>query len=168
MMASHTPFRANPDGLAYLAREFAPANGRWQAIHLLSISCSCSRGVAEHLIARRPMADVQEQIVLAGTDAQLAHRLSAAGFLVRNVDPEVIAQRYHVAGAPWLVFVSPQGEIQYQGGYTPAHARSDYQDQHVWASLASGHRVQSLPVLGCALGKRLQHTLDPLGLKYPN
>lgn len=168
MLASHTPFRANPDGLAFLAHEVGTKPGSWQAIHLLSVSCSCSRGVAEHLIARGPMAHVKEQIVLAGNDATLTQRLAAAGFPVRTMDPEVIANRYHVAGAPWLVFVSPAGDVRYQGGYTPAHARNDYRDEQVWASLSSGGSVAPLPVLGCALGKRLQRTLDPLGLKYSN
>jgi hypothetical protein len=168
MMASHTPFQANPDGLSYLAREMGTARGSWQAIHLLSTTCSCSRGVAEHLIARGPMPHLKEQIVLAGNDHALVRRLTLAGFAVRSVDPETIADRYHVAGAPWLVFVSPQGELRYQGGYTPAHARNDYQDQQLWADVSSGRSVEPLPVLGCALGKRLQHTLDPLGIKYSN
>ena len=168
MLASHTPFQANPDGLAYLAREVGNKQGSWQAIHLLSTTCSCSRGVAEHLIARGPMPHLKEQIVLAGIDGTLAQRLLQAGFPVRTLDPEIIANRYHVAGAPWLVFVSPAGDVRYQGGYTPAHARNDYQDEQVWAHLASGASVAPLPVLGCALGKRLQHTLDPLNLKYSN
>lgn len=106
--------------------------------------------------------------MLAGNDDTLLHRLTMAGFPVRTVSPEIIAEQFHVAGAPWLVFVSPAGDVRYQGGYTPAHARSDYQDQQIWASLSNGRTVEPLPVLGCALGKRLQRTLDPLGLKYPN
>lgn len=168
LLASHTPFRANPDGLSYLAREMGTAKGNWQAIHLLSTTCSCSRGVAEHLIARRPISNLKEEIVLAGHDDTLTNRLRTAGFSVQTVDPEIVADRYHVAGAPWLVFVSPEGDIRYQGGYTPAHARSDYRDEEIWADLSSGHTVAPLPVLGCALGKRLQHTIDPLGLKYSN
>lgn len=168
LLASHTPFQANPDGLSFLASELGTAKGQWQAIHLLSTTCACSRGVAEHLIARGPMADVNEQIVLAGSDPFLAHRLTVAGFPVRSIDPETVAEHYHVAGAPWLVFVSPAGDVRYQGGYTPAHARNDYQDQHVWAAVSNGRRVEPLPVLGCALGKRLQRSLDPLGLKYTN
>lgn len=168
MMASHTPFQANQDGLTYLAHEMGTAKGSWQAIHLLSTTCSCSRGVAEHLIARGPMPNLKEQIVLAGNDDVLARRLRLAGFPVRSMNPEIIADRYHVAGAPWLMFVSPQGDLRYQGGYTPAHARNDYHDQQVWADLSSGRAVEPLPVLGCALGKRLQRTLDPLRIKYSN
>ncbi len=168
LLASHMPFQANPDGLSYLVREVGTANGSWQAIHLLSTTCSCSHGVAEHLIERGPMSNLKERVVLAGNDATLAHRLVAAGFPVRTMNPETIAERYHIAGAPWLVFVSPRGDVRYQGGYTPGHARSNYQDQQIWANLASGRSVDPLPVLGCALGKRLQRTLDPLGLKYSN
>jgi hypothetical protein len=168
LLASHTPFQANPDGLSYLARQVGTARGTWQAIHLLSTTCSCSRGVAEHLIKRGPMAQVNEHIVLAGSDAALANRLRLAGFPVEIMSPETVATHYHIAGAPWLVFVSPQGDVRYQGGYTPAHARNNYQDEQIWSDLRSGRTADSLPVLGCALGKRLQRTLDPLGLKYPN
>jgi len=168
LLASHMPFQANPDGLSYLAREVGTANGSWQAIHLLSTTCSCSHGVAEHLIERGPISNLKEQVVLAGNDPLLAHRLTAAGFPVHVMNPETVAERYHIAGAPWLVFVSPGGDVRYQGGYTPAHARSDYQDQQIWAELASGRNAEPLPVLGCALGKRLQRKLDPLGIKYSN
>jgi hypothetical protein len=168
MLASHTPFQANVYGLATLAHEVGTDQGSWQAIHLLSTSCSCSRGVAEHLIERGPLSNLKEHIVLAGQDETLESRLKVAGFYVCNLDQETVAQRYRIAGAPWLVIVSPQGQVRYQGGYAPAHARRDYQDEQIWASLFHGRSAESLPVLGCALGKRLQRSIDPFALKYPN
>ena len=106
--------------------------------------------------------------MLAGKDDALSRRLKLAGFPVRNIDPETVFSKYHVAAAPWLILVSPAGDVQYQGGYTPAHARNNYQDQQVWADLANGRPVEPLPVLGCALGKRVQRSIDPLGIKYSN
>jgi hypothetical protein len=166
LMASHMPFRANPTGLAAFVRELAPTAGRWEAVHLLSASCSCSQAVAEHLIQRGRIPNLSERVILAGQDSKLAQRLAAAGFPVETREPESIASRYKILGAPWLLFVSPHGEIRYQGGYAPGHERNNFEDVQIWRKLLAGETVSELPVRGCALGPNLQRMIDPFRLKY--
>jgi hypothetical protein len=166
LTALHTPFRAERAGAARLAAELA--SGRcWRAVHVLSASCQCSSGVAEHLLARGPIPDLREEVLLAGDDKELIARLSRAGFRTLTVTGDQLAQKYGIAGAPWLLLISPTGEIAYQGGYaSDAGARTGYQDARIWMQVRQGKSPEALPVFGCALGKRLQRTLDPLALKY--
>ena len=166
LTALHAPFRAKAAGTARLAPEFAPDPG-WRAIHVLSASCQCSMGVAQHLLERGTMPGLQEAVLLAGSNNNLRARLSAAGFRTFAVSGEKLAETYGLAGAPWLVLISPSGAVVYQGGYaSDVSARSGYQDVHLLTQAERGERPEPLPVFGCALSRRLQRATDPLALKY--
>jgi len=170
MVASHTPFRANAAVLGRLAISQSSTSGRsWRAVHILAANCACSRAVAEHLIARGPLRNLKETIVLVGTDHELQRRLQSAAIAVTSMSADEAGGRYGLHGAPWLVFIGPDGAIRYAGGYSAErNARDGYQDVRLWNTLRAGGATAPLPAYGCAVGKRLQRNIDPLGVKYTN
>lgn len=168
LVAAHTPYLTKSDSFRTLAHTLGDSQpGCWRVAHLLAAGCACSRGVAEHLLTRGPIAGVDEQVVFAGASPELESRLIKAGFRVRAMSTEQFAEQLGIVAAPQLIIVSPQGYVRYAGGYTPVRdPRSGYQDVSIWRRLAAGQDVPALPAYGCAIGKRLQRRLDPLGLKY--
>jgi hypothetical protein len=162
----HTPFQTNATGTALLASDFAPSSA-WRAIHVLSAGCQCSMGVAQHLLERGTIAGLYETVLFAAQNDGLSARLRAAGFRTVAVSGDRLEQKYGLAGAPWLLLVSPSGAIVYQGGYaSDALARSGYRDVGLWERVTRGEHPEALPVFGCALSRRLQRASDPLLLKY--
>ena len=165
----HVPFRAEPSAVAHFVSATTPTVSSWKAVHLLSVSCSCSRAVSAHLLQRGPFPGMPEYVVLVGNDANLAQSLSQIGFRVQSRSADEIADQFQIPGAPWFILVSPTQEIAYAGGYSVRRdARSGYQDQQIWRKAMAGFRTDALPVYGCALGKRLQRKADPFQLKYRN
>jgi hypothetical protein len=163
----HQPFAAPGAGVLALAGD--PRGHDWRAIHFLSGSCQCSQRVMQHLLARRRWDDVTEEIVmidgslpyLADSPALLA-RLAAAHFLIRHIVEQDVPLDSGLHGVPLLVFVSPQHQIAYLGGYGAAGD----QDETLYHQLRAGLKPAPLPMIGCAVGSRLQRRLDPLHLKY--
>jgi hypothetical protein len=122
-----------------------------------------------HLLARPELAGVNEQIVMIDgslpylKDSQaLLTRLAAAHFLVRHIAEQDVPLDSGLRGVPLLLFVSPQHQIAYMGGYGAA---SD-QDETIFHQVSAGLKPTPLPMIGCAVGTRLQRRLDPLHLKY--
>ncbi len=152
---------------ASLASDYAPAHGSWQAVHVLASDCACSRAVADHLVQRGTLLQLHESVVLIGDDRGLQAKLVEAGFPVQPVSVEEAAAHYHLRSAPWLFFVAPSGQIRYAGGYAAERdARSGYRDVAIWNALRAGQLAEPLPAYGCAIDKRIQRAIDPLGLKY--
>jgi hypothetical protein len=145
---------------------------RWSLIHVLAEGCPCSGTVADCLCQRGPMSGVDEIIsvgnVRAADGGTIQHDLKAAGFGLVSPEQATLLRALHVSGAPWLIVVDPNGKITYSGGYASVRpARGvKLQDQSILARLQKGQAVDPLPVYGCATDTRLQHALDPLGLKY--
>ncbi|HEX4810268.1 MAG TPA: hypothetical protein VH325_15115 [Bryobacteraceae bacterium] len=173
LVASHTPYLAQPGSLQAFAGRLGEGGlgdagrGSWRAVHLLAAGCACSRGVAEHLVSRGLLPGAREQVVFAGASPDLAGRLRHAGFRVYTMSQEDIVLQFGIVAAPLLVIISPQDRIRYAGGYTPGRdARTGYQDVAIWRQTVAGRDVAELPIYGCAVGHRLQRSLDPLGLKY--
>ncbi len=163
----HVPFRAEISTVSHFVDATTPAIQFWKAVHLLSTNCPCSRKVSAHLLQRGPLPGLQEYVVLAGSDAALAQHLTQAGFHVQTRSVDEIANKFHVPGAPWFILVSPAQKIFYAGGYSVHQgAGKEYEDQQIWQSAISGLPSKTLPVYGCALGRRLQRKIDPLQLKY--
>jgi hypothetical protein len=79
-----------------------------------------------------------------------------------TVDPQLIEPHSGLRGVPLLLFVSPQNQIAYLGGYGAAGD----QDETIFHQLRAGLKPVALPMIGCAVGSRLQRRLDPLHLKY--
>jgi hypothetical protein len=144
------------------------ASGRWAVLHFLYAECPCSRRVLEHVIEQPPRDGVTEWIVLIGSDVELAARAEKQGYKVDCVSPEELKSKYGVEAAPLLVVSDPDGKPRYAGGYTSRKQGPNFQDRQILADLMAGHKVPALPLYGCAVSRRLQGIVDPLGLKSNN
>ncbi len=166
----HQPFLV-PEAAA-LQRLFATGKrgkGLWQTTHFLSGSCECSRRVMLHLLERRPLPGLSEQVVLVDDGqaylpdtADLLNSLKKAGFSVVHVAYDELVTTTGVRGVPLLLVSSPLGNVAYLGGYGAAGD----QDEGILHQVRSGSVVPPLPVLGCAVGKRTKRSSDPFRLKY--
>jgi hypothetical protein len=168
LMSYHQPFRAPSDGgVMRLARKQSP--GTWHALHFLSSGCACSQRVMRHLLERRPLGRVVEEVLLIdgpgpalpGTDQSIA-QLQQEGFTVTRLKPSDIPASTGLRGVPLLSIASPQNEIVYTGGYGP---RED-QDVSILLQLQSGRTAKPLAIIGCAVGSRVREQSDPFHLKY--
>ncbi|MBC7926613.1 MAG: hypothetical protein H7039_13235 [Bryobacteraceae bacterium] len=167
LMAAHLPAPVDPSGLPALLSREPGRYGGWQAVHVIAAGCNCSLAVADYLVNRRPLKHLKERVVIAGSDELLLARLAKSSFSVTTLPAEEAANRYHLRGAPWLIFLSPDGKVAYAGGYAATAAALDgYQDARIWEQLQAGSSVRELPAFGCVTGRRLQRAIDPLGLKY--
>jgi hypothetical protein len=139
--------------------------GRWLAVHVMCTDCGCSQLLMTHLVTRRALPDVRERIVLVGHDEAFAKRARNAGFGFEEVTAEELALRYRAESAPMLLVASPAGKLLYAGGYADRKRGPDAKDVDVIRGLLGGERVEKLPLFGCAVSKKLQKDLDPLGLR---
>lgn len=163
----HQSFRT--PGAGVLALAGSSGGHDWRAIRFLSGSCQCSQRVMRHLLARQELAGVRKQVVmidgslpyLEDSPALLA-RLAAAHFLITHIAEQAVPLDSGLRGVPLLLFVSPQNQIAYLGGYGAAGD----QDETIFRKLRTGLHPAALPMIGCAVGSRLQRRLDPLHLKY--
>lgn len=145
------------------------ATPQWTATHLLSGSCGCSRRVMDHLIQRRQVPGVTEQVViidggeayLPGT-AQEMTALQQSGFKLRHIADEEMPVYFGLHGVPLLVVTAPGGSVVYLGGY--GTAEDGYEE--IFRKVRSGVKVAPLPVVGCAIGRRNRRSVDPFRLKY--
>jgi hypothetical protein len=142
-------------------------SGRWRAVHFMYRSCPCSRRTIDHLLHEPPLPDLHQLVVMVddeGGPGPEDDRLRAAGFEVVIVTPDVLRARYHVEAAPMLVFVSPDGELAYVGGYNRHKQSPAYEDREILSNLRAHHESRPLPVFGCATSSRLARIVDPLNL----
>jgi hypothetical protein len=155
----HQPFALPTRSLVSLAGN----QHEWRVLHLVAAGCGCSQKVSIYLAARAPLNNIIEEVLFIGAPDEFTDReaLAAAGFRVRTIRAEEL-QALGVKGAPLLIFISPQGEVVYTGGY----GAGSYQDASIWSRLQTGALVPPLPVLGCAVGRGLKRQLDPLSWKY--
>jgi hypothetical protein len=138
--------------------------GRWMAVHVLYAECRCSQRIADHLLATTRPADVVEQVLLVGHGAEIEARLVSHGFRVTVVEPEQLAERYHVVAVPLFVVVAPDGTIRYAGGYTTRKQGPDPRDLELIAAAKTDGPLDALPIFGCPVNEQLAQTLNPLGL----
>jgi hypothetical protein len=147
---------------------FMLANGSWQAVHILKADCPCSESVSKYLLKRGPQKDLNEQIWMMGENATWETSLKQSGFVVQHHDAEQVAAQLGVQGGPWLLIISPKGEVAYSGGYAPQRPGPSTVicDLALWQAVSHGHTVQAYPAYGCAASCWLRKTIDPLGMKY--
>ncbi len=151
---------------AGIARVRTPQNeGRWLALHVLYTGCGCSKRVLDHLVSRGASSFAIERVVLVGGDDAIAARVRAAGYQYEAVTDATLESQYGVAAAPLLVIADPTNAVRYVGGYTDRKQSEKIQDEEMFALLAKGETPSPLPVFGCAVAKKLQDTVDPLGLR---
>lgn len=145
--------------------------GTWFLLHVLAADCACSRDVAAALLARGADPTASEKILFIegsdspAADAELGQRLRARGFAFERLSAVALEATYGIVGAPLLVVMTPAGEIAYTGGYSRV-AKGPAQDVELLRELRAGRRPAPLPLFGCAVSRKLQTRLDPLGLKY--
>ena len=163
----HQPFRTPNEKLLVLMTD--PGRGEWRALHVLSGGCVCSRRVMLHLLERRKMDHVVEQVLMVDDQVPylpdvetLLGKLQDAGFPVRHIAADRIPDETGFSGVPLLVFASPEGRTAYVGGYGPAGD----QDAVIYENVSAGKPQKSLHVIGCAVGSRIRRAADPLHLKY--
>lgn len=157
-----------------LAARPAADKGRWSVTHVLYQACGCSTRVLAHLIGRRVLPDLVETVVYvheghakdAPRLAADAEKIHGAGFRFEQLTPVELERRYEVEAAPMLVIADPQGHLRYAGGYTERSGANQINDTIIVDHLRSGQAVSPLPVFGCAVSRRVQNAIDPLGLKY--
>ena len=140
-------------------------------LHVMYDNCPCSRRVLDHLLDRTAIQQANEQILLVVEDLAterltLRERSITSGFGFEQLTAEELFDRLGVEAAPLLLIVDARGVVQYTGGYTSRKQGLDYQDEAIIRAVLSGHQPDLLPVLGCAVSRRLQRVVDPLRLKY--
>ena len=165
----HQPFVGPDTHGVGLAGSSAGARSGWGVVHVLSGSCACSQRVMRHLLTRKRMDGVAEQVVLVdGGEAYLAgssllaEQLAVAGFAVSRRRAADVTRQYGVRGVPLLLVISPERKLAYAGGYGE---RGDG-DTRIVERLRAGTTAVTLPILGCAAGRALQAASDPFGWKY--
>ncbi len=167
LMSYHQPF-LTPD--ARILSLGAPSQrGRWRALHILSGSCGCSRRVMEHLLKRRSMPGLAEEIlVIEGTESSLQgtgallDKLESAGFTISHLGANEIPESTGLHGVPVLIYATPENKLAYLGGY----GKAGDEDVRLYQEVRRGQPPSALPVLGCAIGSRVRGKADPVGWKY--
>jgi hypothetical protein len=130
-------------------------------VHVVYAECSCSRALFAHLIARRKLPGAEEAILFVGADIkkqELAHR---AGFTFTAVSAQELASHFGLEAAPVLIVIDSSGRLGYAGGYYAHPAAIVPLDEKIYARMATGAKVEPLPVFGCAVSARLQQSLNP-------
>lgn len=165
LLARHlVPLPPPTDTAALASLRTADAAGRFMAVHVLYGECPCSRRILEHLLASARPLDVVEHVVLVGASAGLASALRARGFQVVEVTPDELSTRLGVDAVPLLVVLAPDDTTRYSGGYTERKQGPEPRDLDIIARARAGYDDASLPVFGCAIGRALRQTINPLGL----
>ena len=139
--------------------------GRWKAMHFLYSECPCSRRILKHLLAREPMQNIEEIIILVGPTETNLEQLKNSRFIFECVSPDELKCKYNVESAPLLLVLSPDHKIRYSGGYTTRKQGLTIQDISLIRRTVSGEAFQPLPVYGCGVSDAIKAITDPLGLK---
>ena len=150
-----------------LLHERGPQGDRaWFAVHVLAADCPCSQKILRKLLTRRPVGGVSERIVLVGS-ADVANETAARslGYDFEYVTSVELAERYRVEAAPIMLVLNKDGAVKYVGGYTDRKQGEAVRDYDVLSRLLRGEDVAPLPTFGCAVSRRLQSAIDPLGIR---
>jgi hypothetical protein len=165
LLARHLIPLPPPEDTAALSRlRAADDAGRWMVVHVLYSECPCSRRLIEHLMASERPLDVAEDVVLVGKRADFASALRTRGFRVVEVTPEELAARFGIEAVPLLVVLGPDDTTRYSGGYTERKQGPAPRDLDIIARARAGYGDEGLPLFGCAVGRALRQTINPLGL----
>jgi hypothetical protein len=102
---------------------------------------------------------------LVGDDDATLRKLEAHRFRVIKVGVDEL-EAYHIAAAPLLVVLGPDGSVRYSGGYTEQKQGPAIRDLEILAAAARDERPSHspLPVFGCAVAADLRRRLDPTGI----
>jgi hypothetical protein len=149
--AAHTMVRHMPLGTVPVSGSpTVLRTGRWQGVYILDAGCLCSKRVAEHLMERARLRDIDERVIEAGS-TEWHDALAGAGWPVERWSPERVRKVFGAVGAPVLVIAGPDGEIRYRGGVSRRRdARDGFHEDEIWNEVQAGRKVDPFPVFGCA------------------
>jgi hypothetical protein len=179
MMASHMvplPEPAAGGGTVTLSSQAAvalsptnthsPVTGEWRMIHILVAGCPCSRYTAQCLCARKPAPDCQETVFILGGSADWEADLAPAGFTIRHKDGDELVRETGIAGGPWLLIISPAGQIVYSGGYAAQRPRPGValNDLALFQRLRAHEAAKAYPAFGCAATPLVQGIFDSVAV----
>ncbi|MAX65782.1 MAG: hypothetical protein QF441_00305 [Bacteriovoracaceae bacterium] len=141
-----------------------PIQEQWGLVHILAEGCGCSEIIADYLLKRKPQKNLHEQVLLLGETQKYATKLNKSGYKVK-ISQELNG---YIDGVPMLLIHNKAGEIKYSGGYakTMVTPITKIQDLKILKQIQSHISTEKLAVMGCAVSKKLQKEIDPLGLKY--
>lgn len=170
-MVSHwvaLPVPTNAQALVNTAASKSNASQDIKVFHVLLKSCPCSRRIVEHLQNREAISGVAEYIVLVGSAAESDdfNWTFPAHFEVCTQTKDEVVQKMGIESAPLLMVTQEESGLVYSGGYTNRKQGLEIQDVQIVETIKGGNRPEALPVLGCAISKKLKTVVDPLGLKY--
>jgi hypothetical protein len=137
-------------------------------VHVIYARCSCTERLFKHLVERRALAGMDEEILFVGEDDAKKARARAAGYRFTTVTPAQLESRFGLQVAPVLFAFTADGRLAYAGGYFDRPAAVVALDQRIVSDVEHGIDAQPLPVYGCAVSPELQKTVDPLGIVYRN
>jgi hypothetical protein len=155
-----------------LQLDFLSKKAGYNVVHFLTPLCSCSKAIKDQLIERGPLnvKGVYEFVVLIDDPGEFSAEFSKSGFSISQIDTKQISQELQesLIGVPLLMILDEQKTLKYLGGYsdqvmTPL---SKIQVKKQLTKLMANKEVAEFPVKGCAVSKKYQSLLDPLGVKY--
>jgi hypothetical protein len=141
--------------------------GKWLVVHVLSKECGCSAKVLDALLQHRANRDIVERIVLVsdeGAPSDVGGRVRGLGYRFVVASRDATVAQYGIQGAPSLAILSPANELRYLGGYSRRKRGPALEDRDIIRRTLDGEVVPALPTFGCAVGRRLEARVNPLGL----
>lgn len=142
-------------------------------VHFLTPSCSCSKIIKENLLGRKSLnsSELSEKVVLIDDfDGSFSKKLKEKGFEVINFNYQEISKQMPDAinAVPLLVIYDTNGILKYGGGYdqfsiTPF---TKINIAKIITEIKSNQDPKAYPIKGCAVSRKYQSLLDPLGVKY--
>jgi hypothetical protein len=166
LSVKHMASLPEPDDVALLSRAMLELRGNSSEnflVHVIYAECSCSRALFAHLLARRPFPGADEAVLFVGADPNKQESAKRAGFTFTTVSPQELASHFGLEAAPVLIVFDSAGRLRYVGGYYAHPATITPLDERIYAQVATGAKVEPLPVFGCAVSSRLQEALNPIG-----
>lgn len=137
--------------------------------HFITPACSCSQQVYKHLLSRKPLEN-ELAIIIDDNELEFEKNLKAKGYKVQLIETKKLdAEKADmIKGVPLLVIYDNNLETQYVGGYSDKSITpfTKINIQSFLNNIEKKRKIASMPVIGCAVSKKYQKLLDPLGLKY--
>jgi hypothetical protein len=137
-------------------------------VHVIYARCSCTERLFRHLIERRALAGMDEEILFVGEDEAKKARARQAGYRFTTVSAAELVSRFGLEAAPVLFAFTRDGRLAYAGGYFDKAAAVVALDERIVSEVQRGLPTEPLPVYGCAVSPQLQKSVDPLGIVYRN
>lgn len=159
------PDTHDPRLLRRLADRASQLQTQFVATHILYLECRCSQRIIDHLLARAAHPALREDVLLVGPTDERADKLKRRLYHVESITPLELRQHYGVEAAPLLIVSDRSGAIHYMGGYTLHKQDPSIQDTRIIDSTLARRTTAELPLLGCAMSKRLRDLMDPFGLQ---